>query len=368
MRISYSVKAILLSGLFLVACSFHDDKTSAVQSGGDPSPASQRGLVAFQGSVYAYARQNCVACHAHNQNPMFAQDDIGTAYKLARNYVRFDRIPDSTFVVRTKNGHCGAPCMTDGTAMIAAIQSWWDNGEKQDEPPPPPPSSNAKQTEAIAVDADLALQAHQTVQWKLDSLGSDFAGVVLQMDLQRFDATTYRLSLPRLTTAAQAIHLKGIQVQINGESDPANTDYAALEDTVRAHSSPVLSSFGMIVAQDKGPGADRISLLLTDIEAVAAPGCHNSMAFSQLVAPVMTRSCDRCHSGTSDPDAKAAFDMSADAATVCQEARERLDFEWPDRSALIDYPLFQTNGHPVRDLSEKDEAAFLQWAQAEGNG
>jgi hypothetical protein len=92
------------------------------------------------------------------------------------------------------------------------------------------------------------------------------------------------------------------------------------------------------------------------------------MAFSQLVAPVMTRSCDRCHSGTSDPDAKAAFDMSADAATVCQEARERLDFEWPDRSALIDYPLFQTNGHPVRDLSEKDEAAFLQWAQAEGNG
>ncbi len=91
----------------------------------DNEIAPTAGMEAFRNSVYVITRRDCASCHALLTSPTHASSDIPLAYSVARPLANFTTPEASTFVSKTRDGHCGtAVCMTDGTEMIQAIQAW----------------------------------------------------------------------------------------------------------------------------------------------------------------------------------------------------------------------------------------------------
>ncbi len=107
------------AGASLGAMLLHKVTFTDNDSTGDPA------IEGFRQSVYKFTRTNCVQCHGTTQIPLHAAYSIPTAYAAAKTKVNFSSIPESTLVIKSKDGHCGlANCMTDGTALIAAIEAW----------------------------------------------------------------------------------------------------------------------------------------------------------------------------------------------------------------------------------------------------
>src|SRR4051812_34268686 len=75
-------------------------------------------------AMFTTFRTSCVGCHGAGQEPRFAVADPGDARAviIAANLVTFDNVPVSRLVSKTRDGHCGSACQTDGSAMIDAIE------------------------------------------------------------------------------------------------------------------------------------------------------------------------------------------------------------------------------------------------------
>jgi hypothetical protein len=97
-------------------------------SSGSPTPsptAGASGISVFQTTVYPYALANCSGCHNGSQTPNFAVTSVNNAYLAAKSVVNFSAPATSKLYSQSMNGHCGqAVCMTNGTAMLNAIQTW----------------------------------------------------------------------------------------------------------------------------------------------------------------------------------------------------------------------------------------------------
>jgi hypothetical protein len=78
----------------------------------------------FRTSVYAKVRQDCASCHASGSYPRFASETITEAHEVAKAKTDFASPASSLLVLRTKDGHCGTACSTDGAAMTILIQGW----------------------------------------------------------------------------------------------------------------------------------------------------------------------------------------------------------------------------------------------------
>ena len=85
---------------------------------------SEPGIEAFRNNVYPISRANCVSCHGATQVPLHAFNDIQTAYDAARSRANFTTPADSILVIKTTDGHCGSACLTNGSAMTAAVTAW----------------------------------------------------------------------------------------------------------------------------------------------------------------------------------------------------------------------------------------------------
>lgn len=97
-------------------------------SSGSPTPspsAGASGISVFQTTVYPIVLANCSGCHNGSQTPNFAVTSVSNSYLAAKSVVNFAIPPSSKLYTQDMNGHCGqAVCMTNGTAMLNAIQAW----------------------------------------------------------------------------------------------------------------------------------------------------------------------------------------------------------------------------------------------------
>lgn len=80
--------------------------------------------------VYSYVRNNCGSCHGSTQMPKFSVADGAASYQASLALVNPTNLGSSLLYARSKDGHCGAGCAQDGTAILSALQ-FWMNAEAQ---------------------------------------------------------------------------------------------------------------------------------------------------------------------------------------------------------------------------------------------
>jgi hypothetical protein len=322
-------------------------------------PDVKKGIEAFSRTVYAFAqKQHCVYCHGKAQDPLYAQPDVTAAYWLARNYTDFSDPESSTFVYRSRNGHCGAICQTDGTGMAAAIRHWWDEGEKEVEGgiPKKVVTARLKLPTPLAEGDDFNL-----LEWKLDAEG--LSGARFRLEIQRFDDASYRVREPRLLPGSSAVRVRGIRVLVNGHYAPEDSAYLSIAQTVSPKSPPVLSSAEMLVTNED-PGKDELSISFGEIHAGDPLKCRAPDLFQKTIRPILERKCARCHADRKQA-AYQAYAMDEAGELACESARRRVDGFLPLTSAFLVYPLFQTNGHPVQAFCSRDERLVTAWMSME---
>ena len=109
----------------LFGCGLGKQRDSAFEQSSLLGLGSRAALIrAFSTSLYPYVRTNCAACHGGSQSPKFASADPTSAYDEVKDRVSFNNPDLSTLVRKSKDGHCGQPCTTDGSQVTNLILSW----------------------------------------------------------------------------------------------------------------------------------------------------------------------------------------------------------------------------------------------------
>lgn len=354
------------------------------------SGACGPGLESFRQTVHPFVRQNCVKCHSADpsskyQGPPFAVVDAAQGYGDLLKRVNFADIPSSRLVVKGGNHHCLDPyefeCgINSPNQVIPVVRAWWDQGQQTC------PDSGKFFSPAIAIPADLPPRGDRfaRMRFKLDTIGTSFAGAELQFEIQKFaDPTSdrpgaYRIRRPRLVSPRRHLRVAAIRVLINGIWDPLADRYVTVDRIVgkQAMSAggldgeqfPTLAADSLIILQDKNQG-DTISVSFEALEAMFdPPTCAAMPAFKSQVLPVLqARACLHCHGSSGvDPRAKAVLDLGGSAEAVCASALERSDLNLPTASPWVAYPFRGLFGHP-RVIPSASEVfpAWSEWMKLE---
>lgn len=341
-------------------------------------------LNAFKGSVYTYTRAQCMSCHAAIQAPTFASSDAVLAYGLSKPRANFAVPASSTLVNRVKDGHCGAPCLTNGDAMTGHIQTWADveNPPSSGAPTPPPMTTDTVTSPALSLPNNLPTGNNfTTLRWNLTTAtpaNPDLAGVLFEIEIQQFTTAangfpgSLRIRRPRLATPTNALHVKGIRILQNGTFDPSANDYVGVERVISAGTIPanlplpfpVLSADEMLIVLDQ-PGTPMLSVSFEILVKAVAPACKALTGFTTAVKPVMQSSCVSCHAQNGN-QAQRRFNMGTTPdATLCALALQRTIPTDPLKSPLITNPLNGKNGHNQINGFPAAADAWVQWIQSE---
>ncbi len=336
----------------LAGCNYYDRKD--LQSA---PPETLSGLKAFRGSVFPLVREKCIGCHGGKQSPLFAQSDEAAAYRLALNYADF-RDPDkSVFVYRSKNGHCGDNCRTDGNEMRLAIETWWEQGQKGDTPELPPAlPKTVPQLIAPGVQPKF-----QTYTWDLDSVGPDFKGAKFSLEIRRAEGESLRYRAPRLIPGAIALRLRAPRVWVNGGFDSAGDVFRRVEAIVNPGENVVLGGETGIL-NVKGGEAIEVLIEFPDLHAAGANYCLETDFFEKAVRPIFDLKCAKCH--TAGGTAKL-LPLDGSVETSCANARQRATLTNPEAAPLISYPYFQRNDHPIKAIGQVEADTILAWLSKE---
>ena len=196
--------------------------TANIYHGADDSCPD--GIAAFNKNLYTpILRQNCIECHDQNgDGPPHSTADVNASYALIKTYVDFAQIDKSRIISRVKSQHWlnYDPKATGTTVdlMTAALQNWFDQGEKSC------PNSATAQSSMTLIPTTLPVYPDDhftTLTWKLDSLGSAFVGSQFSVDIQIFSAATsttlaaYRLKQPRFASLKPGVKIGGVQLYLN---------------------------------------------------------------------------------------------------------------------------------------------------------
>ena len=342
-----------------------------------------QGLAAFTATVQPFVRQNCVHCHStqtsNPHGPTFASEDASANYTDLLRRVNFNDLSKSRLVVTGGNHHCldvwGFECNINSPAQVLPIvQAWKDQGQAQC------PEAGKFFSTPLPVPADLPHgEQFVKMRFSLASLGTSYAGVELQFEIQKFaDASpdypgAYRIRKPRLVTPRKNLRVAGIRILVNGLWDPLADRFTAIDRGVGTQAMgngaldgdqfPALASDALIVLQDRAQG-DAISVSFDALDVlVDPPTCAALPLFKTQVYPVLqTRACFHCHGGSGvDPRAKAVLDLSGSVETVCARALERSDLALPTASPWVAFPFRGVFGHPR--LIPTASEVFPSWSQ-----
>ncbi len=340
----------LLSSLFaLVGCQYHDKK-SAPQSGATESVS---GLRAFRGTLYPFVRSNCVACHGGTQSPLFAQADASSAYRFALAFANFEAPAQSVFVVRSQNGHCGAPCRTNGAEMRQLIEAWWSEGQQGEAPKEP--TAPLLRTGSLSL-SELTPGKFTRLTWPLDALGSDLKDAELSLEVKR-EGPSLRIRAPRLRTGRSAIRVRSPRVLVDGTFDSASDVFRRVDAVVNAGRSVVLATqAGLFNFRADAKG---ISVEFPEIVSVPPNQCHAPALFRETVEPILEAKCARCHGKES------RLTLTGTSEELCAEARQRASLTDPEAAPLVLYPYLQRNDHPIKAIGELEARALLTWLRRE---
>jgi mono/diheme cytochrome c family protein len=340
--------------------------------------ACGEGLNAFSNSVHKMVRSRCTTCHENNSGPAtgpsFAIENVNLSYERIRRYVNFANIPSSYFVRKGGNQHCvahGVNCEITHDDVLRELNAWWESGEKIC------PQNGKFFTGRVAIPAQLPNrdQGYTMMRWDLGSASPDFAGSVLEIEVQRFadrvDASPggYRFRKPRLVARDYSLKIKDLKILINGKYDVLANAYVGIKQSVNAGpTGAVLSARPMIVIQDQAQGDE--ALISFEVLRKAAPvQCNATKLFSESVGKLVeVRNCRECHmaAGTAG---NRMFPMDSDTNQLCADFLQRTDFNRPLSSASIEYAYKGVNGH-LKVIPSLREVVpiWTNWIQAESAG
>lgn len=389
-----SVLGSFIIVLSLVACSKSsrisqvNPVATVLQGSGDPCPD---GIAAFTKNVYTpILRQSCVECHDENEDgPPHSTADVQASYAAIKSYVDFAQLDKSRLVSRVKSQHWVNydPKATGTTVPIitAALQSWFDEGEKSC------PNAATQISTSLSIPTQLPVYPEDkfvNMSWKLDSLGAAFVGSQFSMDVQLFAAPTtttpgaYRLRKPKFASLKPGVKIGGIEIFLNQKLQQTASAWGNLNAEIGGHiplakvnkddvfaTAPTLSSRHVIILQDQAAG-DVLSVAFTGLQFSAAPACKALPVFQSKILPaVKQNSCVICHS----PPAKNAigagdilnFAVSDDVA--CALTRERADFAHPESSVFFLLGFTEALDHPPAiNLPASFSKDWYNWVKAEG--
>lgn len=349
MKFLVCIVVIIVGCLTVSSCNYRESKLppQAVLQGNSA-------LTAFSETVYAHARAKCVQCHSWRQPPLFASDDIEEAYAAAKPYADFHSIGDSIFVYRTRNGHCGEACQTDGTHMQSLIRQWWEKGEASQQVPQSLESTVL--THAIALPELKKIKGgFSKLSWNLDGKSEKF-----ELEVERFDASSYRFRHPRLLTSDRALDVRGIKILIDEAADPAANAYLKVQNKVARHSAPLLSIKHLIVPISTSP-APMVRVSFRHLAEISAVDCAELEIFAKTALPVLETRCLSCHGkGQASP-----FVLASNTEDACRASRQWISVASPLDSPLIAVPFLQAMPHPVRVVSPDEVRMVQDWIAAE---
>lgn len=348
------------------------------------------GIAAFTKNLYTpILRQNCVECHDENgAGPPHSTADVNASYALIKTYVDFAQIDKSRIVSRVKSQHWlnYNPKATGTTVdlMTAALQNWFDQGEKSC------PNSTTPQSSMTLVPTNLPVYPDDhfmTLTWKLDSLGSAFVGSQFSVDMQMFVAASsttpaaYRLKQPRFASMKPGVKIGGIQLYLNQKLQVTSNAWATINAEIGGHiaaakatgddvftTAPILSPRHVILLQDQ-PTGDSLSVAFTGLQFTTAPTCKSLATFQAKILPVIQQnSCVICHSLASQNAIGAGqflnFAVADDVA--CALARERSDFVHPANSVFFLLGFTEALDHPPAiNLPASFTQDWANWVKSE---
>lgn len=346
----------------------------------------------FEKTLYSYVHQSetCYDCHGSGTGPQFADDNVTKAYEIAKKYLKPDP-KKATFVIRSRNGHCGLDlCRTDGKDVMAAIEKW-----KEGDPeafPKEEPKPNRLITQTYTVPAELG-ETYRRVRFDLSKgtpARADLEGVYFEVEMRRLAGNGLVIRKPRVATAKVALQVKQIELLVGGQPLPGDSPYRTIDRTVNPVAfsvndeiwpNPVLSTaaepLSMAMLKDLGEtsATPEIQFQFEAVAVVAAePGCRKIDRFREVVKPVMAdRNCVFCHSGANSFDAailaRKRIDFSAmtDEA-LCAAAKQRMapQLGMMLQSPWVALPALGFSGHakviPTSDLATTD---WMNWMREE---
>jgi hypothetical protein len=133
---------------------------------------------------------------------------------------------------------------------------------------------NGFKIDAIAITAATDFTAATVLDKKANVLKFDLtkaqqskvgAGVSLEIQVEDFDANSYKFKSPLLRVPSGTVKVKGLRILLNGTWNPQNATYMVIDETVSAPGKILVPS-AMIVPKEKGTAEDQISIQFEVLE------------------------------------------------------------------------------------------------------
>lgn len=284
------ILAVIALSLGLAACgqSTHELAGSDL-SASQMSSSSAAGMKAFQTGFYAFANsQGCVKCHGAIQNPHFASPNLGEAYSAAKGaqigstipLIDFSNPAASIIAQYAGNSHCNdTPCSNPAnTAVVQGLLESWAAAETSGVSGPIQnltlPKYMTASMQVPATVPNLTVRNPAVMRFSLSSLGvAALTGAIIEIEVQKVNATQYRLGRPKIAGNSAAVMVSGIHVFIK---DASTTGVGAQDSSQGLAWTSVMASAPVFALPNTLPTTPLAATPLTTsymtVQAVSATG------------------------------------------------------------------------------------------------
>ncbi len=347
--------------------------TQAVAADVSPSesPVCEEGLAGFRKNVHELLKSRCIECHDESgSGPTHTVLDPKQSYLKVLKYVDFANIQRSKFVTKGGNGHCrdndGSPdCGASPEELQAAIQAWWNEGERTCVAQSSP---GALTTKALPLPAELPSTEDEFVpmEWNLGEVRPALKDIIFKVWVQQYSKPssttreTYRFRGPKIYSkvplSGQSFEVKGIRILVNGVLDPLADSYSRLHvHTDDQNAVPfLLSTRDLVVLAGQGSQNDQISVTFEEIDLQSQVECRDLEHFKTALSTTQEL-CSSCHMGAGER-ATQAWDLRGAPEQICLRYLTRINKDFVTRSPLVQLNLGY-NGHldsgEIKDILEE---------------
>lgn len=328
----------------------------------------QKGIDAFEKTVYAHIRRDCRDCHDDGgfSEISHSSHDILKSYQRVISYVNWSNVDDSFFIKKGGNLHClkypqEGKCSSDEKTLRELVHQWWESGQK-----------DCPLIGALVSRPTKLNQSSEPMEIRIDiSNLAQVGGLKFEFTAHR-ENDEYVLSRPRILGESTAIRIKGIGMVQNGRPLTLINGWQSVSVKVLPNTKALLSAITVRVPVELG-AEDEISFGFQSLEKVEPFSCQKLTAFENDVLPVLSRRrCYSCHGGGPDnalgiESAHKQLNMNLPIETLCIAL-------WLRGQSGVESPLIALSlrgmlGHPRSIVLATDIfPAWMEWIRGETLG
>lgn len=358
-----------------IGCSRQESSSAQLASEASAkAPTCQVGLDAFKTTLHPMLRENCASCHSSEgtspvHGPLHSSADVEASYRMVLKYLSPVNLKNSRIVTKGGNMHClddyGVDCKTTAETILPLVTKWWNSGEKQC------PHEFAIQSKELVLPSPLPTKTAGFARMRvnLQDINPAYSGLFFEFEIQRNAAATsehpgsYLLQRPRFLSNKGNWRIKGLQIALNNEVQPATDLYAGidhlvLEDNVTAADTPIwpssVASVQSAIVLEGAEATDKLRIGFGEIsKSTDQLECHDLEMFRTQVKPKMEiNGCQFCHGGHPDnpggtPDAKARMSLEGGDEFLCKQFARQGKKKTPLFSPIIWFPMHGAPAHPL---------------------